>query len=818
MNRRIVLASLSGVLLAVLTACGGGGGGSNSSSSSTGGTTTVSGPPISVSTTTLPDGVMGKSYSAQLTATGGIQPYTWALASSLPFGLSLSKDGLVSGTVQGWGGDVVVQLQDSGVPKQTITKRLTVVVYSELSILTTSVPDGHTNVPYDFVVQSFDVKTWAITAGQLPAGVQLAAPSRTQVEMKGTPSQKGNFTFTIEAQSVSNPPQVASKTFTLVIDDNPAVLNAQVLDVIRNKPYQDTLVAVNGTPPYHWSSDPATWPPGITWNADTGVISGTYTNPVFQNIYGTTVTVTDSGSPARSSSRMIPIFVVEQLGIGGGSVQNATLNQPYYGYNYSYGGRPPFAWSISSGSLPAGLSLNATEGTIVGSPSQLGDYGFSLHVRDSTNPPQTADLPITIKVTPPILSMSYSLPNRIPKGAPFSGFVAAQGGTPPYTWQLQTGSLPTGLQLNSSTGEVSGTPTALGGFPFTAKVTDSGSPQQTASQAFNVDVVAPLGRNNSIAKATLIGNGSFFGSISPYADPVDVATPDVDYYKLVLSNGTAADISTWAKQSNGSDPLDSVIEIVDVNGVRLHFCNAPTVPNGAFTGPCLNDDIQDGIVQDSRLFIKTPGTTGSTTIYVKVSDWRGDARPDMTYYLQVNGAVDPLVSMSTLAPGMAKGSNFSQQLTSRGGAGAVGWSVSAGALPPGLTLSSTGLLSGIATTNGTYGFTLTATDAGTPPQTASQQYTFVVADPVKIVSSANMPGACLGKPYTFTMQYTGGVPPVQWNGSFGWYSIGLGFDFKTSTWSGVPSQIGTFNMGISAVDAVFNFDSQNLTLNVKNCP
>jgi len=74
--------------------------------------------------------------------------------------------------------------------------------------------------------------------------------------------------------------------------------------------------------------------------------------------------------------------------------------------------------------------------------------------------------------------------------ASYSATLTASGGTLPYTWSIASGSLPTGLSLNSSTGTISGTPTATGTFNFIARVTDSGNPIQTATRALSITVAA----------------------------------------------------------------------------------------------------------------------------------------------------------------------------------------------------------------------------------------------------------------------------------------------------------------------------------------
>ncbi|MGH9725044.1 MAG: hypothetical protein ACRD41_08265, partial [Candidatus Acidiferrales bacterium] len=89
-----------------------------------------------------------------------------------------------------------------------------------------------------------------------------------------------------------------------------------------------------------------------------------------------------------------------------------------------------------------------------------------------------------------------------------------------------------------------------------------------------------------------------------------------------------------------SSPLDSVIEVVDASGNRLNICAQPDSPAGPFNQPCLNYQIATGTAtnSDSQLFLQVPTTAaGPMTFYLHVLDYRGDARPDMLYDLEISG-------------------------------------------------------------------------------------------------------------------------------------------------------------------------------------
>jgi hypothetical protein len=170
------------------------------------------------------------------------------------------------------------------------------------------------------------------------------------------------------------------------------------------------------------------------------------------------------------------------------TVESTSMAAGYEGSLYwqnlaGYGGAAPYTWSIPSGSLPAGLSLDNYAGSISGTPTAGGTSSFTVCVTDSTTPAAvtaTQALSIVINVPTPLVITTTSLPD----GTSMVGYLqvlTATGGTPPYTWSITGGSLPAGLSLGSSTGTISGTPTATGTSGLAAKAT--GSQATTAVKA-----------------------------------------------------------------------------------------------------------------------------------------------------------------------------------------------------------------------------------------------------------------------------------------------------------------------------------------------
>ncbi|CAO5254753.1 DUF7927 domain-containing protein [Frankia sp. AgKG'84/4] len=194
----------------------------------------------------------------------------------------------------------------------------------------------------------------------------------------------------------------------------------------------------------------------------TGLVGGTaYTFRVAAiNAAGT--------GPQSAASSAVTINVSPSLalpppptgGVGAAYTDQFTVN----------GGTSPFVWSISGGSLPPGLSLNAATGLLSGTPTAAGSYPFTVRVVDASGQAATQNLTISIASAP---TLPFPPPPAGEVGVVYSDQLTVSGGTSPFVWSVSAGALPAGLTLNTSTGLLSGTPTAASTASFAVRVVDA---------------------------------------------------------------------------------------------------------------------------------------------------------------------------------------------------------------------------------------------------------------------------------------------------------------------------------------------------------
>ena len=254
----------------------------------------------------------------------------------------------------------------------------------------------------------------------------------------------------------------------------PAITTTALPDGTTTLAYNQTVTATGGTAPNTWTVDSGTLPPGLTITAGSpnAAISGT---PTTSGAYMFTLKVTDAAGQADTQQFTLdvraPLVVVSASLVGG------TVGAPYGPVSLTAaGGKTPYGWALAAGSgpLPPGLTL-AANGAISGTPTNAGTYTFTARASDSGSPARADTEPFSITVTPSS-ALIISTTNPLPAGKvnqPYSVQFTATGGTGPLTWSQTSGTRPSGLNLNPTSGLLSGTPTKAGKYTFTVRATDS---------------------------------------------------------------------------------------------------------------------------------------------------------------------------------------------------------------------------------------------------------------------------------------------------------------------------------------------------------
>ena len=254
--------------------------------------------------------------------------------------------------------------------------------------------------------------------------------------------------------------------------------------------YAVALQAGGGSGAYGWSTVSGALSAGLALNATTGAITGT---PSAAGTATFTARASDLNDPANVSDRTFnvtiapappPPVLVTTTAIPGGTVSKA-----YATTLQATGGAGACLWSLASGTLPAGLSLNSN-GTLAGTPSAAGTFTFTARASDAADATNSAQQSLTMTTAPMPVQLTIAtkaLPDAS-SGVAYGQLLDVFGGTAPFTWSIAAGALPPGLTLNATTGQVAGTPSQVGRWNFTVRVTDSAAAAAGAKRALSIRV------------------------------------------------------------------------------------------------------------------------------------------------------------------------------------------------------------------------------------------------------------------------------------------------------------------------------------------
>jgi hypothetical protein len=214
----------------------------------------------------------------------------------------------------------------------------------------------------------------------------------------------------------------------------------------------------------------------------------------------------------------------------------------------------------------------------------------------------------------------------------------------------------------------------------------------------------------------------------------------------------------------------------------------------------------------------TPTTAGTYTFYIRQTDNCGpEGEGNAPFVIRIESGAPPLAVTSSSLPNGEVDLSYSTTLTASGGGAATQtWSVTGGQLPPGVTLSNDGRLSGTPSAAGTYNFSVTV---GNGSSSASKSLTITVIPGITFDSAAVVPTAEVRTPYSASLPALlgigGGAPPYRYAPVSG-FPFGIGFDPATGTIFGSPRAPGVLTLAVSIIDA--NQASKQLTLSLLVVP
>ena len=415
-----------------------------------------------------------------------------------------------------------------------------------------------------------------MSSGSLPAGISLSPDGN----LSGTPTATGTSSFTVQVTDANG--QSATQATSITVSAGVSTTFAAPPAAAVNAPYSYTLTATGGTTPYTWSVNAGTLPAGLTLSS-AGVLSGT---PTTTGSYPFSVNVIDANKGIATAS--ITLVVTAALTLTFPAPPSGVIGMAYTDTLTAAGGTPPYTFSISAGTLPAGLTLNASTGVVSGTPTTAGTSSFTVKVTDAKSATATFATSITILSSILTIAMTSSVATAAPGGKVTYTITATNSGQVALTGATFTDALSDVLDDASYNGDASAT----------AGTVSFASPSLTWTGTLAVGAVATITFSVTVNNPDT-GNKSLVSTITSTTSSSNCASGSTD---ARCSSTVGVSILTIAMTaSTASTTPGSVV------GYTITVTNSGTV---AYTAAALTDSLS-GVLDDASYNSDATATAGS---------------------------------------------------------------------------------------------------------------------------------------------------------------------------------------------------------------